>query len=316
MGCWNKTCGLTNLHIKAGDKAYVFVLEKRDDDNDGHCYSTHLYKPLLLPFETTYNDYGGGEDSTGPGFPFIMDGIKRCLHEVEPGDNQYHDIAVKKDEFNEELFFEAVHEGRLFREGNFSSPVKLEYVMFRKDIVDDILENRVIEKYVGSGKGTGGYDNNYVYYKFADIVADILPMLQEIVEMSIKAKETGNDYKLFGGLEYMFEYDHPNLAAKWLRGGDSYRFSRIVDMNRVLTAVLTGDDVEASVLKLEALITEELKGRFIDSLMEVTRRSWIPQSGEGSQCAENDEYRLINAAMARAMDAEDAYYRELNGEEA
>ena len=218
MGCWNKTCGLTNLHITAGDKAYVFVLEKRNDDNDGHCYSTHLYKPLLLPFETTYNDYGGGEDSTGPAFPVIMEGIKRCLHEVEQGENEYHDIAVTKDKFGEELFFEAVHEGRLFRKGNFADPVKLEYVMMRKDIVDDILENRVIEKYVGEGKGTCGYGNNYIQYKFADIVADVLPMLQEIVEMSIKAKETGIDYKLFGGIEYMFEYGHPNLAAKWLRG--------------------------------------------------------------------------------------------------
>ena len=53
MGCWNKTCGLTNLHIKAGERAYVFVLEK--DEDDSHCYTTHMYKPLLLPFETTYN---------------------------------------------------------------------------------------------------------------------------------------------------------------------------------------------------------------------------------------------------------------------
>ena len=28
MGSWNKTCGLSNLHIRAGDPVYVFVLEK------------------------------------------------------------------------------------------------------------------------------------------------------------------------------------------------------------------------------------------------------------------------------------------------
>ena len=103
MGCWNKTCGLTNLHITAGQKAYVFVLEKRDDDNDSHCYSTHLYRPLLLPFETTYNDYGGGEDSTGVAFPLIMEGIKQRLHEMELGENEYHDIAVTKEAFGEEV---------------------------------------------------------------------------------------------------------------------------------------------------------------------------------------------------------------------
>jgi hypothetical protein len=234
---------------------------------------------------------------------------------MDLGENEYHDIAVTKDAFDEALFFEAVHEGRLYRKGNFAEPVKLEYVMMRKDIVDDILENRVIERYVGGGKGTCGYDNNYIQYKFADIVADILPMLEEVAALVIEAKETGDDFKIYAGLEYMFDYDHPNLAAKWLRG-DNYRFSRIVNLDQVIREVLSGDDVEAGILQLEALLTEAIKARFIDQLMEVTRRSWIPQAGEGSQCAELDAYRLINSAMDRAMAAEDAYWREMNGEEA
>ena len=227
MGCWNKTCGLSNLHITHGTEAYVFVLEP-NEAGDSHCYATHLYKPLLLPFVTEYNDYGGGENSSGPGFQIIMDSIASKLHEVELGENKYHDIAVTKDKFGEELFFEAVHEGRLFREGNYSDPVKLEYVMFRKDVVDHILENRVIEKYVGDGKGTGGWGNNYIYYKFEDIVADILPMLQEICELAASDSEDAQ-FRIFGGFEYMFDYGHPNLAANWLRH-DSYRYSRLVDM--------------------------------------------------------------------------------------
>ena len=308
MGCWNKTCGLSNLHIKAGQEAYVFLLEPANADE--HCYATHLYKPLLLPFVTEYNDYGGGENSSGVTFPIVMNAIKECLHEMEVGENQYHDIAVKKDKFDEALFFEAVHEGRLFKENRYTpeSPTKIQYVMFRKDIVDDILANYTIEKYVGDGKGTGGWENNYVYYKFADIVADIMPMLQEVMDMVVKAKATEQDisFKLLGGFEYMFSRDYENLAAKWLRM-DSYRYSRIVDLRHVFFDLFGKDDVptEEQVLELAAVLTEHIRGIFIDAFMEHTRKSWIPAGHEGSQCQDAEPYRVLMAATARALDAED-----------
>ncbi|KAI9549452.1 hypothetical protein GHT06_001852 [Daphnia sinensis] len=176
MGCWSKTCGLSNLHITAGTPVYVFVLE--DSRAGDHCYSTNLFKPLLLPFESEYNDYGGGENSSGVAFELIMDGIKSRLVEVPLGENKYHDIAITKEKFDEELFFEAVHEDRLSISSYGSTdPTNLQFVMFRKDVVDDILENRVIEKYVGDGKGTCGYGNNYISYKFADVVADVKSLL-------------------------------------------------------------------------------------------------------------------------------------------
>lgn len=88
MGCWNKTCGLSNLHIFGSDPVYVFVLESERDDSN--CYTTSLFKPLLLPFESEYNDYGGGEDSGVPAFDLIMTSLKDQLVELEIGDNQYH----------------------------------------------------------------------------------------------------------------------------------------------------------------------------------------------------------------------------------
>lgn len=317
MGCWNKTCGLSNLHITAGTEAYVFVLERGNEDD--HCYSTHLYRPLLLPFVTEYNDYGGGENSSGVSLPFVLEGIRENLHEIEIGDNEYHDIAVNKENLDEAMFFEAVHEGLLYKHNHhatnndLSEHTKLEYVMFRKDVVDHILENRVIEKYVGDGKGTyskWGDEKNYISYKFADIVADIQPMLQEILEIKAQSEDDPDRimFKLMGGSEYLFDYNHPNLAAKWLRG-DSHRYSRIVDMRSLISDVLVGGNKE-DILGLENLLTEHLKGIFIDGFMEVTRKSWIPAGHEGSQSADNSSYRLLIAATNMVLDAEDAEYAE------
>lgn len=64
MGCWNKTCGLSNLHITSGQKVTVFLLEKNLVATD-RTYTTSFYHPALTPFYSEYNDYGGGENSSG-----------------------------------------------------------------------------------------------------------------------------------------------------------------------------------------------------------------------------------------------------------
>lgn len=44
MGCWNKTCGLSKLHVYAGDPVYVFVLEQ--NLNHDRCYATAFWSPV------------------------------------------------------------------------------------------------------------------------------------------------------------------------------------------------------------------------------------------------------------------------------
>jgi hypothetical protein len=315
MGCWNKTCGLSNLHITAGTPVYVFVLEKNKDYDA--CYSTGLFSPLLLPFESVYDDYGGGEDSSGPALDYIMNMIKKDLVELEVGENQYHDIEVKKEGFGPEKFFEAVHEDRLSIQGRRSEPTQLYFTMMRKDIVDDILENRRIQDYVGDGKGTCGYGNNYIKYKFADIVADIRPLLNEAMEKIAKAKEDNEtlaNYMLYDGFEGMFPYGHPNKVAKWLRS-DSYRYSRIVDMKSVIRRGLEIGTVE-SINKLEEILTEHVKAIYIDGFMHAARKTWIPGGHEGSQSMSGGALRLLAKATINALDKEHAEWMADMGEEA
>jgi hypothetical protein len=313
MGCWNKTCGLSNLHIYAGTPVYVFVLEENKHKDD-HCYATSLYSPLLLPFESVYNDYGGGESSSGPGFEMIMEGIRKLLIEMPAGENKYHDIAVSRDGFGEEQFFDAVHENRMnisYRR-DFSDPTPVQFTMFRRDIVDDILENRLIEEYVGNGKGTGGYDNNYIYYTFKDIVADIKPLFKELKEKIASLETEGVPdavmFSMCGGLEYLFDYNHPNKAAKWFRS-DTYRYSTIVDMRKVLSDTIKVGTNEAYD-KLEIILTEYLKGKFIDGFMHAARKTWIPGGHEGSQNDSGDALRILCSATIKALDREREEYGE------
>jgi hypothetical protein len=179
MGSWNKTCGLSNLHIRAGEDVYVFVLEENSDKTD-RCYSTSFWKPVLLPFISKYNDYGGGEESSGSGFQLIMSSVAEHLIEMPQGENKFHDILVKKEGFGEEEFFESVHENRLFKHDWRNTKTVIDFVMMRSDIVDYILANRVIEEYVGENKGNAGYSNSYIHYQFSDILKDIPEFLDTI----------------------------------------------------------------------------------------------------------------------------------------
>ena len=319
MGCWNKTCGLSNLHITAGTPVYVFVLEKNDSYE--HCYSTGLFSPLLLPFESEYNDYGGGENSSGIALNIIMGGIKRDLVEMPLGENTYHDIEVTKEKFDIDLFFEAVHEDRLSIKGRFSAePTPIYFTMMRKDVVDAILEKREIEEYVGDNKGTiakWGDEKNYIRYKFADIVANIRPMIAEARAKVAEAKKDNEhlaNYMLFDGISSIFEYNSPHISARWMRY-DNYRYSRIVDMKIVFRKAFEAGTDEA--METLALVMEQhLKALYIDGFMSAARKTWIPGGHEGSQSTSGGALKLLGKVVSDVVDAERAEWLADMGEDA
>ena len=295
MGCWNKTCGLSNLAIHDGEPVMVFTLVQRNKISD-FCYSTALYSPVLLPFYSHYNDYGAGENSSGVGLPLIIDTLKANLVEMELGENQYHDIAVKRDEFNEDKYFQAIHEQRL-KVPSHDGDRDVQFVMFHKRVVDHILENYVQQKYVSTGPTWKDY--KYVDYTFADVLAELPPVIAALME-------TGKDdilrWRSMSVLERPEFKD--NLAADYLRHNDSYRYSqliRIEDLIREL-AEQNADDLVADV------VIDHLKAKFIDSFMMSARKVWIPGCHEGSQSSDADPYRALMSAMTQVLDEDAAKY--------
>jgi len=298
MGCWYKTCGLSNLHIRPGEDVYVFALEQARRDTD-RCYTTAFWRPLMLPFYSKYNDYGGGEDSSGPALPYIIEGIQADLIEMEVGKNEYHDIAVKKEGFTDKEFFESVHKHRLKITDYMGGEQLIDFVMLRKDVVDGVLDTWEIEKYVGDGKGTGGWGNCYIYYKFADVLADI-PAFLDRIEEDLKSLEGTTIRTLLSlrGLEHFADWKGENKVGWWVQF-DSHRYSNIIRPNQlILDLMVDGNRTEA-----ETILIEHLKACFIDAFYDICRRVWIPAGHEGSQANELSGYRVlinqIEAAITR-----------------
>lgn len=302
MGCWNKTCGISNLHIYAGSPVYVIVLQQQSYNE--RCYSTAFWRPVMLPFLSEYNDYGGGRYSHS-NINYIIDGLKKHLVPMEQGPNQYHDIEVKAETLNEELFFDAVHEQRLkvnLKMLNKESAV--DFVMLRKDIVDDILDNWEQHLYVGTGKGNTGYENSYILYKFQDIINGVKPFIKRLAEVAngdpSSSRETRCLKYMFMELHELYEQEEHNLVASYLRSISNYSFSQIVHPQElIVTAVEQGD-----LTKAEELLADVLLAAYINRFMESSRKNWAPGGHEGSQSDDPTPYRVLCNAITHALDRE------------
>lgn len=296
MGCWHKTCALSNLPIFSGEETYVFVLQESDSYSKSQpTYTSYLYYPVLLPFGADYNDYGGGENGRGYAFPLIMDALKKGLIEKEVGENKYHDIAVERGDFGEELFYKAVHEGRL-EVNTYDGPKKVSFVMMRKDIIDSILDKWVVEQYKG-------YDHDameaiYHKHKFQDILEDIENFLENcknIHNSFLKCDENSSFFRLHSmvNLEFWLGDLEKNLVAHWLRrgiGSEGNGSNSIFREKLELANLLADGKFDEAKLLIEVY----LKGILINSFMENIRRCWVPPCGEGSQNGEWEPYELLS----------------------
>lgn len=293
MGCWNKTCALSNLHIHAGDPVYVFLIEQKGF-NDYH--STHLYSPVPIPFYSHYDDYGRGENNSGAALPVIINSLKKVLIEKELGENEYHDLEVKRDTLSEDNLFEIMREGRLFVKNkyrninsNLPEENKVKFVMMRKDVVDSILANFKPEC----------WDKDYKTIKigFDEIIEDVDFAIEQIQERCLDLY-----------LPHVLE-DRGSKMAIFIRFFDPISFagtSRIVPIMQIFSdLVKTGETILAKEFLIDAL-----KGVFIANFMELTRRSWIPQCGEGSQNIDVSGHKILAQTVLNIIEKEESEMEE------
>lgn len=302
MGSWNKTCGLSNLPIMANESVYVWVLQ-RNHNRTSQCETSWLYSPVSLSFMAKYNDYGSGENCTGVGVEILMNAINANLVEMPQGANAYHDIAVAKDNFDIDLFFSAVQEGRLYID--WEGKRQLDFVMMREDVVNHILENHSIEVYCGTNKGNTGYDNAYKVIKFQDVLNDLSALLDKFRSEDLVPGITGvmkNSFKIEAALRASWQ--EQNHAGIYLYHVDNRSLTGWFNMKEFII-----DNMDNHALLLTVL-TNILKFSWINQFMTATRKTWMPGGHEGSQDFDLDPYRSLMSAISAAMDNIDKLYQE------
>jgi hypothetical protein len=59
MGCWNGTCGISQMPIVVGEDISFLIIEETGKFNaSGVCYVTDIMRPVSFIMEGQYNDYG------------------------------------------------------------------------------------------------------------------------------------------------------------------------------------------------------------------------------------------------------------------
>jgi hypothetical protein len=339
MGCWNSTCAVSNLHIKAGQKVAVFLLVASEFEPN-YCYTNSVYNPCIFPFYGEYDDYGGVENTHGVAHDMIIEAMRSQLHEMDLGRNQYHDIAVKKENFDAAMLFEADHENRLFiarkeRSGDIEDMITILQHRIQtteegalKETLKEALEDSQAElakvkvkparqvKHVQiHGDIFDDILNNFTvedytrdevtgkyshhHLRYADVAA-LLPAL--VREMRDYQQKTGR-----AGIR-MSIMDDENKPVGW-------RLLSLLEQMGMTDwgVILTVDDVvrhlfEANATDDEfiAYLGEALKGAWINIFMARTRKIWQVPCGSGSQSDETNGYELLIASMQKIINQEKA----------
>lgn len=138
MGCWNQTCGVTNLPITWSDKIVLIPLIQNHVINPELTYNVNdCYEPFGLPVYGEYNDYGG---------------IKKAS--THPKNIEFYN---KNDFFNSPDFYEDEESDVIFTENdldNFfsgyicydgmyvkhrNSHKRINYMMVHKELYDKLI---------------------------------------------------------------------------------------------------------------------------------------------------------------------------------
>lgn len=283
MGCWYATCSLTSLPITDDETVYVFpIVEQQISSYRSHCENYAFYKPSIIPFIGEYNGYGAAENCSGISLPYIMEGIKSDLVERGP-DNQYDIHIIKKEGFDEEMFFTGIH-GKVLQT-SFPKKSNIFASMFIKSIVDEMFGEFVVRNYIG------GSETPYVYMTYADMFNSLYDFIKKNKQYII---DGGSLLNKTATSDYTNVFHKSSLNVYGYKMYNNFnRYHNFFDLNDLIKKFLIEDD---DTKLLEILILFCI-GVMVDDLLYNTRRIWFPTMHEGSQSCEYDTYLKINDLM-------------------
>lgn len=286
MGSWHGTCGLTNLPVMRGEEVYIFPVKERDVSKyRSHCYSTSLYSPSLLPFSAKYDDYGGGTECTGVALGVTINNIRSQLFELDVGQNKHHDIAVKKDDFDVEKFFEAIHKNRLFVKGwGHNYPVF--FTMVRKDVVDRMWSEWKFDVYTGKGKGIDPndyYDRDITFEQLSDSIPSFL---EECLTSKVRKKVSFENHS-----------DTYHVSS-YFRTFSTSEFWDLCFFSEQVFDLVESENKDIAIELMELY----LRGKMVNEIMELTRKIWLPVMHLGSQNQGYEVYKFLNNVVSDVIE--------------
>lgn len=268
MGCWNETCGISQIAIRSGDPVVgVFIQESGRLEPAGECNTTNAWSPAFLPIRGTYDEYGRIENIVKDwNTDYIIQYLKQHCTEMEVGENRFHDRAVSRETMNLTTAQEAMTDGRLELPGLWigegmpkNVPCRVGLMFVHADIWDQMVSRTIGSYYEQSCK------------KFTKKYLDQLTDRDELI------KSFGDDELKTSLALFHLRSEFRGIAEITARSIKQY----------MLDHTLPNAELAARFAELEmACVT-----------MDRLRRSWLPQTGKGSQDDDRDTMRALAKAV-------------------
>lgn len=270
MGCWNGTCGISNLPIKSGEKIALFVIERNkyaETNSGGFCYATDQYSPVTIPILGEYNDYGGIENISS-NEKLIFDHLLSFGFSTDEKEKDRQNLDGKPKNL-EELLNDYIERGVYQGIGT---------MMIREEIYNEIINfnDKLKTKYVFSAR------------EFIKLYND---KIQEInlIEDERERKSEKRYFQAFGMME--------------LRDN---RFIRILDTHEGNWRTFRDLINESTDINL---VNGVIDLKLIEIGLSNLRKFWTIQSGAGSQNDEVGLHKLIALKTLETIIHEEAVHK-------
>lgn len=287
MGCWNETCGITQMPIHVGDPVVLVFLTKVDrhkENHGGFCYANSIWTPKFLPVRGEYDDYGGVENiQENWNTAYIVDQLRLELTQVRlaqptpKSDASYAETrsqcTLDLDAFTVYDVLDQIHEDRVWVPGQQAN-LPVGWCMMHAWVWDhmtqvmerDWRDNLTLDTVVAHGEA---------YYE---------AMLNKHAEIQSHADSVA--------MSLLFKYsrrdlvDWENPFAMFSESG-----SRL-DNYGTISGIRNYDDQLWKLAQSYTLVEDAQVQQLIRSLAEFLvftnnmselRKFWSPQSGKGSQ---------------------------------
>jgi len=299
MGCWNETCGITQMPIHYGDPVMLVFLTKVDrhaENHAGFCYTNAIWTPKFLPVFGVYDDYGGLEEiQENWNTQFILDQLKNELTAVRlstPSTRTKQDADDLHSE-NEDLdldsftlydVMEQIHADRVWVPG-VQHKLPVGWCMMHRWVWDHMIQ--VMERdwqdniTLATVKGQGD-----TYYQ---------AMLDKHAE--IQGQEEDSVVRIMTKYGRRDLVDWKNTFTVLSRSGTQ------LDNYGTLSGIRDYDDVLWELAEARVPVQDAQVQQVIHALaeflvfknnMSVLRKFWSPQSGKGSQISAHESHLALH----------------------
>jgi hypothetical protein len=282
MGCWNETCGISQLPILGGDKVKLVVLVGGNSDfilGSGTSYINEIWSPISIPISGEYNEYGSlTEDSIveDEASAMLFDSIKRYW--TQSTHEEWLSYVGNNNENPDLNLFEAIkyiERGKVTRKGYKGNEEKLSLFFILEDVYNACISyNPVVADF---------YKNAYYYRHYHEAMTkDIHRFYDSLQEVKNSNPTALMVNTIFAESQYITPIS------------TTYNFKdKIIDLIK--------NNVTKEDPKFKKLVSMIIDYCSLVNSMSSARKMWQPQTGKGSQNNALDVYKLINKSMNKLM---------------